>query len=85
MDTFERETRDKLTQLLVNVGKIEEHLNGMNGKLITHDIFIAEKCPASRKDFTSKLDNLRWWIFGGHIGGWSVAAFLFYAIIKGYI
>jgi hypothetical protein len=56
-----------ITDIKVAVGKIEQHLTSMNGKLVRHSDFIYDKCPALRREVYNKMDKFMWI----NISGWT--------------
>jgi len=76
-----KEIRRDVTDIKIMLGKIEQHLKDMNGKLIAHDNFISEKCPVNRKEMYSKIDKLFW----SNIGGWTILSGIVIAVVFGWI
>lgn len=70
-----------LTDIKVAVGKIEQHLSDMNGKLLKHSKFIETDCPLRRQDMHKKIERMFW----TNIGGWAVLSAVVVALLTGLI
>jgi len=51
--------KDDITEIKVAVGKIEEHLKDMNGKLVKAEEHINKDCPGYRDGIKNKIDCVK--------------------------
>ena len=77
----DRDVIKDIIDIKVAVGKIEEHLNSMKEKSITHENFIKTDCPVKMKDVYKKLDNTFYKLFITNIGIWTSVIILLVSLI----
>ena len=48
-----------ITEIKVAIGKVEQHLSDINGRIKRHEKYLSDKCPAKHKDLDNSIDLLK--------------------------